>query len=88
MIKRRLGWSWHDAICNGSSLDCRLMSKFCFTGELSVQGNAAADLSIFAPGAFTPSLSFLGKPTATHEFSVPVPARAGSHMHSFGAMQD
>ena len=55
-----------DAICNDSDLECDLMSDVCFTGELSVRGRARADLTTFAPCAFTVVLE---RPTLRTRFA-------------------
>ena len=77
------GWggSGYDVICNDSDLECDLMSEFCFTGELSVRGNATADSNTFAPGAFTVASK---ETSATHELSVSVPARWITHALIWG----
>ena len=77
------GWggSGYDIVCNDSDLECDLMNEFCFTGELSVRGNATADSSTFAPGAFT---VVSRENNATHEFSVSVPARWITHALIWG----
>jgi hypothetical protein len=77
------GWggSGYDVVCNDSDLECDLMNEFCFIGGLSVRGNATADLSVFAPVAFT----VVSRETdATHEFSVSVPARWITHALIWG----
>ena len=77
------GWggSGYDVICNDSDLECDLMSEFCFTGGLSVRGNADANSSTFASGSFT----VVSQETdAPHNFSVSVPARWITHALIWG----
>jgi hypothetical protein len=77
------GWggSRYDVVCSDSDLECDLMNEFCFTGELSVRGNATADSSTFAPGAFT---AVSKETNATGEFSVSVPAHWVTHALIWG----
>lgn len=77
------GWggSGYEVICNDSDLECDLMSEFCFTGELSVRGNASAHSSTFTPNAFRVVDS---EADATHVFSVSVPARWITHALVWG----